>query len=197
MSKSRLYMLSPFREKYDFSLHYLCYFWQETGWGVKSNDQDQNLTYPISPTRFGQLPLKNFGSSTFQFCGNRLERTFQKLFNMNFQVWLLLLVRCLHFWKKINFAEFNAKSIGINFKSQNLKTRRLVCSFLIALLHFETYLIKVFPFFRAILDSWEISSKLVWSRKISWFRQKIFSLLSSFQGCLTSIHVQNVDQKLV
>ena len=187
MSKSRLYMLPPFREKYDYILHYLCYFW----WGVKSNGQDQNLTYPISPTRFCQLPLKNFGSSTFQFRGNRLQRTFQKLLNLDFQVWLLLLVRCLHFWKKKIFAEFNAKSIGTN--SQNLKTKKLVCSFLIALLHFETYLIKVFPFFRAILDSWEISSKLVWSRKISWLRQKFFSLLSSFQGCLTSIHVQNLD----
>ena len=29
MSKSRLYLLSSFRERYGYFLHYLCYFWQE------------------------------------------------------------------------------------------------------------------------------------------------------------------------
>ena len=29
MSKSRLYLLPSFRERYGYFLHYLCYFWQE------------------------------------------------------------------------------------------------------------------------------------------------------------------------
>ena len=34
--------------------------------------------------------------------------------------------------------------------------------------------IEVFPLFQTILDSWETSSKLVWSKTITWFRQKTF-----------------------
>ena len=34
--------------------------------------------------------------------------------------------------------------------------------------------IKAFPFFHTILDNCEISSKSVWSRKISWFRKIFF-----------------------
>ena len=41
-----------------------------------------------------------------------------------------------------NFVEFNAESIGTNFKSQKWKTRKLVCHFLIALFHFKTNIIK-------------------------------------------------------
>ena len=52
MSKSRLYLLSPFLEKYDYFLHYLGYFSQERERGHRSEDQNQNVTYPISPTRF-------------------------------------------------------------------------------------------------------------------------------------------------
>ena len=41
----------------------------------------------------------------------------------------------------------------------------------------------VFRLFRTSLDSWEIFSKLVWSRKISLFRQKKkFCLETSFHG---------------
>ena len=41
-----------------------------------------------------------------------------------------------------NLVEFNAESIGTNFKSQKWKTRKLVCHFLIALFHFKTNIIK-------------------------------------------------------
>ena len=40
---------------------------------------------------------KNFDSDNFQFCGYRSQRTFQKSFNPNSQVWLLFLVPHLHF----------------------------------------------------------------------------------------------------
>ena len=52
MSKSRLCLFSSFQEKYEYFLHYLGYFWQETGRGHKSKGQNQNLTYAISPTGF-------------------------------------------------------------------------------------------------------------------------------------------------
>ena len=46
--------------------------------------------------------------------------------------------------KKIRYAEveFNAQSIGNNFRSQKLKTKKLLCSFLIRVFYFETNLIK-------------------------------------------------------
>ena len=51
---AKIKVLSPlsFPEKYDYLMRYLDYFWQETGRGHKSKDQNQSLTYPISPTRF-------------------------------------------------------------------------------------------------------------------------------------------------
>ena len=88
-------------------------------------------------------------------------------------------------------AEFNVEAIGTNFKSLKLKTKKLVCPFLIVRFHFETNLIKCF-FLRKILDSWEISSKSVWSRKICWFRQKNRPSIS-FQGYLPFIYGQNLD----
>ena len=39
-------------------------------------------------------------------------------------------------------AEFNAELIGTNFRSQKLKTKKLVCPFLVILFHFETNLIR-------------------------------------------------------
>ena len=42
-----------------------------------------------------------------------------------------------------NEVEFNAKSSGTNFKSQKLKSKNLLFPLLIALFHFETYLIKL------------------------------------------------------
>ena len=42
-----------------------------------------------------------------------------------------------------NEVEFNAKSIDTNLKSQKSKSKILVFPFLIALFHFETYLIKL------------------------------------------------------
>ena len=53
-------------------------------------------------------------------------------------------------WVRLFDAEFNAESIGINFKSQKWKSKKLVCSFLIALFHFDTNLTKwnFFLFYR-------------------------------------------------
>ena len=36
MSKSRIYLLSRFCKRYNYFLHFLCCFWQETGRGHKS-----------------------------------------------------------------------------------------------------------------------------------------------------------------
>ena len=63
-------------------------------------------------------------------------------------------------WKKqveSTEAEFNAETIGTDFKSQKLKTKKLVCPFLIALFYFETNLInKGFSFFSDSLGQLEI-----------------------------------------
>ena len=77
MSKSKLYLLFPFRKKYYYFLHYLGYFWHETGRRHKWKDQNQNLTYSFSPTIVGQLPWKKIGSNTFQFCSYRSQRVFK------------------------------------------------------------------------------------------------------------------------
>ena len=78
---------------------------------------------------------------------------------------------------RLNYAEFNAESIGTNLKSQKLKTKKLVLPFLLTVFHFEINLTIGFTYFQPIFDSWEFLSKSVGSRKISRFRQKkIFDL---------------------
>ena len=47
----------------------------------------------------GQIPLNKIGSNIFQLCGYRSQRTFQKNFNLDFQIWLVFLVPFLHFLK--------------------------------------------------------------------------------------------------
>ena len=196
MSKSRFYLLYPFRKKCEYFLQYLGYFCQETGRSHYSKCCNQNLTNPISSTRFlVNFLSKNFGVNIFQFCGYRWQRTFQKDFNADFQVWLLFLVPRLYFWKKwVRFpdSEFNAESICTNLKSQKWKNKKLVCPFLIALFHHETNLI-IFPLFWTILDNWEISSKSAWSRTLSFRLKNFFCLSTSFQGYLLFIYRQNLD----
>ena len=71
LSKSRLYLLSHFREKYDYFLHYLGYFWQQKD-GVTIEKFRINIWHIL-------FHLNNFLKkllfSTFQFCG---YRSFQK-----------------------------------------------------------------------------------------------------------------------
>ena len=64
---------------------------------------------------------KNFDSDIFWFRGYRSQRTFQKSFNPDSQVWLLFLVPRLRFWKqyvKFPDVKFNAEWIGTHFKPQ-------------------------------------------------------------------------------
>ena len=128
MSKSRFYFLYPFRKKCEYFLQYLGYFCQETGRGHYSKCCNQNLTNPISSTRFlVNFLSKYFGVNIFQFCGYRWQRTFQKDLNADFQVWLLFLVPHLYFWKKwatFPDSEINAESICTNLKSQKLKKQK-------------------------------------------------------------------------
>ena len=75
----RLYLFSPFRKN---MISFCTISWVIFG---KSEGQNQNLTYPISPTRvLVNFLWKSFESSTFQ----------------DFQVWMLFLVPQLDFWKK-------------------------------------------------------------------------------------------------
>ena len=98
MSKWNLYLLSPFWEKCNYFLQYLKYFYQEKGRCHKSKGLNENLTNTFSSTRFlDNFLQKKFGSNIFQFCGYRSERTFQKNFNPDFQIWLVFLVPFLHF----------------------------------------------------------------------------------------------------
>ena len=71
-------------------------------WAIYARKQGgftvQELESKLIP---GQLPVKNFWfQHFFQFCGYRSQRTFQKNFHSNFQVWLLFLVQRLLFSKK-------------------------------------------------------------------------------------------------
>ena len=50
--------------------------------------------------------------------------------------------------------------------------------------------IKVFHFFQTILDGWKDSFKLVWFRKLSWFRQKFCFLLINFVSRVPSFYIQ-------
>ena len=68
--------------------------------GHKSNGQNQNSAYSISPTQFlVNLLSKNLGSRTFRFCGFRSQRTIRKNLTTGFQVWLLFSLQRLHFLK--------------------------------------------------------------------------------------------------
>ena len=68
ISKSRLYLISLFREKYYYFLHYLAYFWQEHGWVTS-----QRVRIKIWHILFH--PHDSW--STFQFCGYSLQRIFK------------------------------------------------------------------------------------------------------------------------
>ena len=89
---------------------------QVKGWGPKFNvlihQNDSSSTSCKKQFRFQHFPVLQL-------------RAFQKKINLDFQVWLLILVFLLD-------AEFNAESIGTHFKSQKLKTKKLVFLFLIA-----------------------------------------------------------------
>ena len=114
-----------------------------------------NPCYPLKMTKIKEIKKKNqrcnipimeplivvcwickkFGPTTFKFCGHWSQRTFQKNFNVDFQVLLLFLVPRPFYLKKnkVTFhnAEFNVELNGTNFKSQKRKTRKLSCPFLI------------------------------------------------------------------
>ena len=49
---------------------------------------------------------------------------------------------------------------------------------------------KGFSFFPTILDGWEDSFKLVWFKKLSWFRQKFCFLLINFVSRVPSFYIQ-------
>ena len=89
--------------------------------------------------------LKNFGSNIFQFCSYRSQRTFQKNFSWIFKVGCFSWYHAYIFekkWATLPDEEFNAESIGTNFKSQKWKCEKLKYPFLIGLFNFETNLIK-------------------------------------------------------
>ena len=94
------------------------------------------------------------------------------------------------FLKKLSWVpntEFNAESVGTSFKSQKWKSKKLVCPFLVAFSFMlrPIWLNKGFSFLWNHFGQWEISSKSVRSRKISWFRQKKNSLINLVQSVLS------------
>ena len=88
---------------------------------------------------------KHFGSNIFQFWSYRSQRTFQENFNWIFKFGCYSWYQAYFFekkWIRLPHAEFYGESTDNNFKSQQWKSKKLVCLFLIALCHFETNLIK-------------------------------------------------------
>ena len=57
IAKSKPYLLSILQEKYDYFLLYFGYFLPKKGSGHKLKDRNQNMTYPILPTRFLKMLL--------------------------------------------------------------------------------------------------------------------------------------------
>ena len=144
MSKFRLYLLSPFREKYNYFLHCLGYFC--LGY---SKGQNQNLTYPFSPTQFlvNFFSKKIFGSNTFQFCSYKSKR----IFKFSCFSWYYAYIFEI---KKLNILIQNLMLNRLApISNPKMKKQKLRVSFLNAFFRF-------LPFF-TILDSREISSKSV------------------------------------
>ena len=79
-------------------------------------------------------------------------------------------------------------------KKQKVRTRFSNCTFSF---WDQFNWIKVFPFFQTTLDSSEISSKSVWRRKFSWFRQNLIPRVASFyirtkfrlKNSVTTVHL--------
>ena len=133
----------PFPGKYDYFFQYLEYFYQKKG-GITSQTEIWQILFHPHDSWWTSCE-KKICSNIFQFCGYRSQRTFQKNFNPDFQIWLLFLVPFLHVFKiYVTWpeAEFKSESIGTSFKSQKWKTKKLVCPFLIVLFYFETNLIE-------------------------------------------------------
>ena len=79
---SRFYLLSPFPEKYNYFLHYLRYFWQETGHGsqVIGSESKLDILY-FTHTIPGQPPVNKFWFQHFpvlHFRGGGWYFKFQK-----------------------------------------------------------------------------------------------------------------------
>ena len=75
----------------------------------------------------GQLSVKKFGSNIFQFCDCRSQRTFQKNFNLDFQIWLVFLVPFLHFLKtqvKLSDAESDYLMLNLLVLVSNPKNEK-------------------------------------------------------------------------
>ena len=120
MSKSRIFLLSPFQKK----TITICNIWT-----IFARKQGR-VTYQ----RVKVIDYKGY---------------FRKLLT-GFSSLAAFLVLRLHFWKnwvRLPDAEFNAESISTNFKFQNWERKKFECLFLIAFFHFETNLIKGFSFF--------------------------------------------------
>ena len=118
----------PFRKKYYYFLHYLGYFWQETGRCHKWKDQNQNLTYSFSPTIVGQLPWKKIGSNAFQFCSHRSQRVFKSGCFFWYHTYI--------FEKKMNRISWCRTQFWIDWHQLQIpkwKIKKLVRPFLIAL----------------------------------------------------------------
>ena len=54
MAKSKIYLLSPFWEKYDYFWAYMDNFWEKRVRGYKSQDQNQSVTYPFHSHNSGK-----------------------------------------------------------------------------------------------------------------------------------------------
>ena len=99
--------------------------------GNRAGSQVKGLESKLIP---GQLPVKNFWfQHFFQFCGYRSQKTFQKKFHSNFQVWLLFLVQRLPFSEK--WSRIWCWIDWHQFENPKMKKKKLVCPFQIVLLY--------------------------------------------------------------
>ena len=97
MTKWCPYLLSPFRENTITFCNIWNIFTRKKGGITSQTEIWQILFHPHDS--WSTSCEKKFRSNIFQFCGYRSQRTFQKNFNPDFQIWLVFLVPFLHVFK--------------------------------------------------------------------------------------------------
>ena len=90
----------------------------------------------------GQLPVKDVVLVLSSFGTIAYKVHFRKVLTQIFKFGCFSWYHVYIFHENDADAKFNAKSIRTNFKYQKLKAKKLVYPFLVAVLHFETNLIK-------------------------------------------------------
>ena len=155
MSKWRLYLLSPFWEKYDYFLHYLGFFWPET----RRGHQSKGRNHPHDS--WSTSCKKNLVTTLFRFAA---------IGRKGFSSLATFLGTTPTFLKKLGWiSRLNLMLDQIKFQIPKGKTKKLVFPFLTALFYFEINLIRCFSFF--LIAGKFLPSRPFFSKQNNWLIQ--------------------------